>query len=535
MSYRFQSHVLVLVAVLLVASVAITAGAAAPNPEPAGPTAATYITVTSTDDDYTDGKSKKCSDVPADQCTLRRAINQAYPLGTASRPVYIEFDIPTSDPGYNATLQVWKIQLSGSSLYDLRELYGQTILDGSTQPGGRTTGPKIIVDGLDNHTNGFILRQSDNEVRGLAFQNFENTHITISSNGNTIENCWFGLSDDGTTLSSDSDTKPEANTGISFAAASDGNTIRNNVFAGFKGVAAAIRGSNNVFAGNWIGARADGTIPLPSQFDQHPCIYGTWNGGSGISVEGEGNQIGGPTAAEGNHFVGLYLELFAITNQGPAINVVAPSLGHLIQNNVIGLDDNGDEIGICGRGIAVLGGAEDMLILDNTIVEPGLSGIMANHSTFNGNTLQGNIIKRESQWPAKLPGQNNDEGAIVYCDASPSQLLAFAPAKVLQINGTTVTGTSGDGSPCANCVVELFLDDIDAVTETLQSLVMVTAKGDGTWQATLPAPLEGGQGLRTMSTVPDDFTISGLHAGTTSNLSVLQGAISRVFLPFVLR
>ena len=42
-----------------------------------GPQAETHIVVTSTDDDYNDGKSKMCSDVPADQCTLRRAITSA--------------------------------------------------------------------------------------------------------------------------------------------------------------------------------------------------------------------------------------------------------------------------------------------------------------------------------------------------------------------------------------------------------------------------------------------------------------------------
>jgi hypothetical protein len=363
-------------------------------------------------------------------------------------------------------------------------------------------------------------------------QNFEDTHITISSNGNTIEDCWFGLSDGGGTLSSGSATEPELDSGVALAAGSDGNTIRDNVFAGFTGAAVAIRGSNNVFTGNWIGSRANGTIPLPAQFDKHPCIYGTWNGGCGITVDGDDQQIGGPTAAEGNHFVGLYLESFAITNQKPAMHVTGQ--GHLIQNNVIGLDDNGDEIGVCGRGISLLDGPEDTSILDNVIVEPDLSAIMANHWTFNGNTLQGNLIKRQSQWPGELPGQSNAEGAVVFCSYAPAALLSFAPAKVLQVNGKAVTGTSGDGSPCPNCIIELFLDDTDAVTETLQSLAMVTAQANGNWQATLPAPLEAGQGLRTMSTVPDNFTITDLHTGTTSRLSALQAAIGRgIFLPLV--
>ena len=510
---------------LLLVVVAVTAQEASPD-------LATYITVTSTDDDYTDGNSKTCTQFPPMQCTLRRAINQAHNAG--DRPVYIQFSIPTTATGYIPSLGVWKIQLTGSSAYDLREIYGQTIIDGGTQPGGRANGPKIIVDGQDTHNIGLILRQNDNEVRGLAFQNFEDTHLSISSDDNTVEDCWFGLSDDGTTLSSGDASEPELDSGLALAAGSDGNTIRNNKLAGFKGAAVAIRGTNNVFSGNWIGANASGLVPLPAQFDKHPCLgSSTWNGGTGITVDDDDNQIGGPTAAEGNHFVGLYLSSFALTNQKPAMDVSGQ--GHVIQNNVIGLDINDDAIGVCGRGLSMLDGPADVDVLDNIFVDPGYSAIMANHWTFNGNTLQGNLIERENPWPGALPGQASAEGAVVFATMVPAELRNFTPAKVTQVNGTTVSGVAGDGSPCAYCTVELFLDDTDAITETLQSLDLVVADNGGNWTASLPAPLEGGQGLRTMSTVPDDFTITGLDADTTSRLSELQAATYQVFMPFVVR
>lgn len=492
-----------------------------------GPTLATYIIVTSSDDDYTDGYAKTCSGYPTEPCTLRRAINQARNAG--DRPVYIEFNIPLTDAGYLPALGAWKIQLTGSSAYDLREVYGQTIIDGSTQPDGRPNDPKIIVDGQDTHNMGLILRQNNNQVRGLAFQNFEDTHISISSDNNLIEDCWFGLSDDGLTLSSGSDTTPELDSGVAWAAGSDANTVRNNVFAGFFGAPVAIRSNNNVFTGNKIGTRADGTVPLPAQFDKHPCLAGVWTGGSGITVDGDNNQIGGPTPAEGNLFAGLFLELGPNTTQGPAMSVNGE--GHLIQNNIIGLDIHGAVIGVCGRGLDFAGGPEAMQVLDNVIVETGLSGVVMNNWTLNGNTLWGNLIWRESPWPGKQGGNQWPENAIAYGPFVPQALKTFAPAQVTGVTGTAVTGTSGNGSPCPNCTVELFLDDTDSITETLQSLDRVTADGSGNWTATLPAPLEGGQGLRTMSTVPDDFTITGLDAGTTSNLSTLQEAIYQIFLP----
>lgn len=513
------------------------------NDNPASPSisvpdevmATTYITITNTDDDPNDGYSKKCSDpdVPAEECTLRRAINQAYGLSSGDRPVYIIFEIPDTDLGYDPVLQVWKIELEGTVGDDLRDLNGQTILDGSTQPGGRTDGPKIIIDGQDNKNYGLITRQDGNEIRGVAMQDFKNAHISVASNDNVIEDCWFGLSDDGTTLTSGDDTEPEGGSGVALTSNISGNTVRNNVFAGFFGVAAAIRGDDNVFSGNLIGTRADGTVPSPAQFDQHPCLSGAWTGGSGITVADSNNQIGGPLEADGNVFAGLYLDVGPTTTQRPAMDISGD--GHLVQNNVIGLDVNEDLVGVCGRGIDLANGPFDMEILDNTIVEPDLSAIVVNHWTFNGNTMQGNIIKRESDWPEEQGDNNFPESAIAYGAQVPDELRGFKPALVTEIDGTAISGTSGAGSDCPLCTIEIFLDDSDNITETLQSLDLVIADEDGNWTATLPAPLEKGQGLRTMSTVPDSFTIIGLDPGTTSNLSILQGRMYQVFLPMVVK
>ncbi|MBN1484803.1 MAG: hypothetical protein JXA37_08785 [Chloroflexia bacterium] len=504
------------------------------DPQPAAVeqlTPSSYITVTSTYDDYSDGFSKTC--LNASPCTLRRAINQAHNVDASERPVAIIFRLPLTDSGYLPSVEAWKIQVTGSSSYDLRELYGQTIIDGSSQPGGRTDGPKIIIDGQDTHNIGLILRQDQNELRGLAFQNFEDTHVSIASDNNLVEDCWFGLSDDGMHLSSGDDTEPELDSGLALSASIQGNTIRNNVFTGFKGAAVAIRGDNNVFSGNLIGTRADGTVPLPAQFDQHPCLKGAWVGGSGITVADNNNQIGGPTEAEGNLFAGLFLELSETATQGPAIKVNIGS-GHIIQNNVIGLDINDEVIGVCGRGLDFGSGPHGMWVQDNVIVETAMSAILMNGNSLDGNTLRGNIIRREHGWPAEQGDNTFAEDAIAYGPTVPDALRGFTPAHITEVDGTSVSGTSGEGSDCPYCVIELFIDNKDAVTETLQSVAVVTATDDGSWTATLPAPLESTQGLRTMSTVPDTFTIIGLDTGTTSNLSRLY-ANYQVYQPLLFK
>jgi len=490
-------------------------------------TATTWITVNSTMDDFNDGNSKTClNDSP---CTLRRAINQAYPLTAPDRPVAIIFDIPITDTGYLPALGAWKITLTGTTAHALRELNGQTILDGSTQPGGRSDGPKIIVNG-DGHKNyGLILRNDQNEVRGIAMQDFLEAHISISSDSNKVEDCWFGLSDDGTTLSSGSDTDPEGGGGISFAAGSDNNEVLNNVLAGFYQVAIAVRGDGNKVSANWIGMRADGTVPLPGGYDQHPCEGASWTGGVAMTVSDNNNTIGGSMPGDGNIMAGLYLQT---TDQSPAMDVIGS--GHVIENNVIGLDAQDTVVGVCGRGLDFGGGPHGMLVRDNTIVETGLSAILMNSSSLNGNTLRSNIIRRATEWPPAQGMNPFPEDAIAYGPFVPDALRTFTPAQVTEISGTVIQGTSGAGSPCPTCTVELFLDDKDSVTEALRSLGVVTADANGDWSFTLTASLESGQGLRTMSTVPDSFTIIGLDAGTTSNLSVLY-ARYEAFLPLVTR
>lgn len=488
----------------------------------------TEITVDSTDDDYLDGKTKTCT-ANGPPCTLRRAINEAYSLGAAERPVLIRFNIPTSDPGYISSLKAWKIQLTGSTSYDLRELYGKTTINGATQPNGRTTGPKIIIDGQRTTGNmknyGLILRQGENVVTGLAMQNFIKHHVSISSAGNIVQNCWFGLSDDGQFLSKGDEVTYEGGSGV-VVNNYNTNIIRNNKFAGFFGTACSINGTGNVFTGNRVGMRADGTVPLPGTYTKHPCIRGTgelWVGGVGLTVAGSGNRIGG-TTAERNFFAGLFLDLSETSTQSPAIKVSSGSNATIIKNNYIGVTPAGKNIGVCGRGLDLGSGSDYIQVLNNTISEPALSGILLN-TWPEGVTIQQNVIKRQTQWPGAQPGNSFPEGAIAYGPTGTDPLKAFKPAAITSISvgtsGTLVTGTSGVGSSCPDCVVEVFLDDLDTVQECTLFKSHVTADGSGNWSTFFSTPLTALQGLRTMSTVPDGFTITGLKAGTTSNISQL--------------
>ena len=522
----------------LMSWVETTASAQSPVPLDKDTTFVTVITVNSgTDPD--DSKSKTCvTDTP---CTLRRAIVQARKLGAAERPVLIEFNIP-ADPaeGYDSTYGIWKIHARATSDPSVfRTLEGGNItIDGSTQPGGSIRGPKIFVMGPSTgNKNGLVVGVNAsgdhdyNKIKGLAFQNFKD-HMTINSTHNIIEDNWFGLSDDGTEpfLRNDDPQDGSGSSGIAISAGAMRNTIQNNVFLGFDGVAAAIRGDENTFSDNYVGTKFNGKVSDKQTNPHLICSSDDWLGGGGISMEGDDHTV------QGNIFAGLRQEIFSSSTQPDAIRVTGRD--HLIRNNKIGLDSDNNKIGVCGRGVYLSDSPRGVEVTNNQIIYPELSAISLNGALYNENTLRSNIIKKVTEWP-HVTGNPKGEDAIQVGPSLPDAFENFYPAKVTEINGTSVSGTSGDNSACPNCTIEIFLDNTDSITETRQSLAVVTAASDGTWSATIPFELTSSQGLRTTSTTTAYNTIPDMSAGTTTGLSVLymNGSISgnKVYLPLVVR
>jgi hypothetical protein len=260
-----------------------------------------------------------------------------------------------------------------------------------------------------------------------------------------------------------------------------------------------------------------------------------WQGGSGLSLSGSGNII------EDNIIAGVRIAVEPPTTQADAIRMGGED--HIIRNNKIGLDIANAEIGVCGRGIYLQGSTKFNEITNNRIIRPELSAISLNDtptvSTSDANTLRSNIIKKLTPWGA-IPGNPAAEDAIQIGPGMPTDFRTFKPAQVTNINGQNVSGTAGVGSPCPNCIVELFRDDKDAITETLQSLAVVTANASGNWTAVLPTELTAEQGIRTTSTSAQYNTIPGWSAGTTTGLSVLYTPTPvtieyKVYIPMIVK
>ncbi len=401
--------------------VALTAlfGLSSMSPARADVVAGTVITVTTTEDlaDSTNHDNHTCSYTsgafyfPAGdgKCTLRRAILEAGVRPDADRPISIQFDIPTADPNYDAGLEIWEVQIDESHVWELKrknitEDGGQVTIDGDTQPGGRSDGPKIMVntnrDNLATFGRSLEVRTSNNTIRNLGF--IGGGQIILYEGGNTVEKVWMGLTADGSGLSLASDASSQAERSMARGGIimpnenSDNNTIQNNYIIGASERAIRIigNGDNNLIQDNFIGMNADGLLspPFDSGVDCSREVNfdaSLWYGGRGIQVTGANNTV------INNRLAGLHVT--QSTNDTPPIAMEISGEGHTVTGNIIGRDVAGKDVGVCGQGI-LLQGTENLVEL-NTIVhsrngfDPGDDG-----TDFDAAILTQSFAQGGNQW-----------------------------------------------------------------------------------------------------------------------------------------
>lgn len=526
-TWRRRSLVAFLLSLALV--IAPAAGVsvhATPQNSPETP-AATTITVDTSGDLDSSSLTKTCSYTAgiylaaSDGCTLRRALLEAAARPQADRPIAIRFNLSNSDP--NKDLEVsgtWTLPIDRTlpvlKTDTILNKNGQVTIDGATQPGGRTNGPKIIID-----TNDFSLQveSTNNIIRNLSIKG--GGVIFLKEDNNLVERTWMGLTDNGQSIHfrTPGDEKRMAGGGVFITA--DGNTVQDNVIAGAFARAVDIGSGvqNNTIQRNLIGTRADGSVPAVAAAAQ--CLRSfsfdpqNWYGGWGIAVSGSNNSI------LQNRIAGLHILQSA--NDTPPIAIEIFGANHLVQNNVIGVDSLNSGVGVCGQGIKVSG--SDTRILDNMIVRSRIgfedivpTAILASDTSplFGQITVRGNIVESG-------PGD-----VYAFGPGIPQVLQTFAPARITGINGTAVTGASGAGSPCPACLIDFYSDDTDGNGEALAHLGQTTADGNGQFAFTLSQPLAAGTGIRTSSTTATAGVIGSYGAGTTTRLSKLYLPMSSV-------
>jgi trimeric autotransporter adhesin len=357
--------------------------------------------------------------------SLRNAINFANSNPGADT---ITFNIPTSDPNYNAGPPArWTIRPTTN----LPDITGQTTIDATTQPGYAGT-PLIELNGSSNGSIvdiAFNLRPgSDGSTfKGLVINNFDFAAFFVESNGNTFQGNYIGTDITGTVDQGNGGgfNINGSNNVIGGTGANEGNLISGN------GYGISLNNGNNTIQGNLIGTDVTGVVALG-------------NLGEGISLGlSTGNQIGGTTAAARNVISG---------NGDYGISLITLSNNNVIQGNYIGVGSNGTTaLGNTNGGIYLqessgnqIGGTAagaGNVISSNTGAGIELWGPA---STSDNNIIQGNFIGTNAAGTADLG--NTAEGIWLRDGANDNTIGGTTAAARNIISGNNTNGITINGT-----------------------------------------------------------------------------------------
>ncbi len=490
----------------------------------------------------------------ANKCTFRRALREAGAIANddfcdGCAPVTIVFtglegsDGNSDDEQYNFINGQWVLPISDASNASDFGLYPQTILNST----GNITIQGLQVDVQGDNEMPLIMIESGKTlevelsnvtIRQMGFYGGMSIHAKESNI--TFENNTWGLSPDGSEIViAEPDTNIDnlaGNHGILGTADAQNLLVQNNIIsgAGTNAIEVSSMTEGLQILNNWIGLDINGTVPpvLPNfecrtfntiSPNPNELDDSEWFGGSGINIAGTGALI------QGNIIAGL--QNIRSTNDTPPQALTVFGALHTVQFNVIGQDVDGETIGVCGQGIK--------FSTQTDVIDPQNNGhlILANliDSSRNGfENTKGAILWTDTSSPAFTDGGNTVRANIVingperYFEMGPmisSEKRLFEPAVITDISGTLVTGSSntsnimGDPSPCPNCLIDFYLDDVDANEEALAYLGSTLADNNGDFNFTLAASIPNDMGIRTTSTALADNIIGNTWAGTTSTMS----------------
>ena len=230
--------------------------------------------------------------------TLRNAILTVDNQGSPTSPNTIDFQIPTSDPGYNPANSTFTI----SPTSELPPITRPVILDGTSEAGFIGQPAAIAIDGraIKGSADGLILASGSDgsTIDGLEIAHFSDSGILVQSVGNTIG---------GTTAGMGNIIGPNTSSGVTLVA---------------PGNAPTTSAGANVLVGNFIGTNTNG--------DNLGNLVG-------VAVENGSNTIGGITTAAANVIGFNTLEGVLVSGPSATSNVV--------EGNFIGTDANGANLG----------------------------------------------------------------------------------------------------------------------------------------------------------------------------------------------
>ena len=344
----------------------------------------------------------------------------------------------------------------------LRWIAGTVIIDGTSEP-GFASAPVVTLSGSSAGAGvyGLVLDGANCTLLGLIIENFTLGGVYVASNGNTIGGTAAGAGDiistntvegvymagsanliEGDRIGTNAAGSAAlanstgvlitgANNTVGGTAAAAGNVISGNSSSGIYLDGSAATG--NLVEGNLIGTNAAGSAALAN--------------GTGVSITGSNNTVGGTTAAaaniiSGNSSIGVYIAGSAGT-------------GNLVEGNYVGTNTaSGSGLGnstgvlITGANNTVGGTAAGA---GNIISGNSSSGIYLDGSTATGNLVEGNLIGTNAAGSAALAngtgvsitGSNNTVGGTT---AAAANIIAGNSSIGVYIAGSAGTGNLVEGN-----------------------------------------------------------------------------------------
>lgn len=404
------------------------------DPQPAAAFQAMNIMVTNTNDSG-DG-------------SLRAAITA---VNNAMNSSTIQFNIPTTDPGFNGT--IFRIRVMSELPAITRN---GVVIDGSAGVADTNPlGPEIVLDGslAPSGANGLILSSNNNNIRSLVIQNFvggDGIRLNDNTVNSIISGCYIGTDETGRVAAGNLTgirIQNGSNTNIIGGSLTAGNLISGNLGDGI--VITGMNSDNNTLAGNIIGLDNSGTLtPLPNLGD-----------GIEISAGPRANAIGGPNS--GNIIGG---------NMGNGILITGMNtMGNRVTSNSIGTAPGNLTRGNGLSGVAILDGANMNTIgdvnLGNIIAFNGSDGITVGAATTematNRNRLSRNSIFSNGGLGIDLANNgvtNNDAGDS---DSGPNNLQNFPVINNITVLGSAFTVTGTIDTPMPNTVtIEVYTNTV---------------------------------------------------------------------------
>ncbi len=402
----------------------------------------------------------------------------------------IDFNIPTTDPGHNATTGVWTIAVNS----DLPVIStNAAVIDGYSQPGAAKNtlaqgdNAKLAIALAAGGSFGVRLAQSGSQLFGLDIENFAQSGVLITAPGNVqVAGCFIGTdasgevaAGDGTGVAIDSSSNTIGGPGVG-----DRNVISGNSYYGVNVPAGAenflnITPTGNLVENNIIGLDAAGTKALGNHEEGvvdngSGDIYGgtapgtgnviSGNGNSGLTATGsvtiQGNYCG--TDATGNVAIGNGTSGEGISDLG----VTSTTISTVITNNLVSGNYIGIEVSSDSQDVAVSQASESpssFTISGNLIgtnaagtaalgnTEYGLYLFVAETATVVNNVISGNgtgVFDENIQNWATTLFQGNKIGT----DRTGQAPIGNTGAGISQLNSSNVTigGTAaGQGNVIA--------------------------------------------------------------------------------------